>query len=121
MIKMNQSNSPAINEEVFNSFSSAMGEIFEEIVRMFFDESKKLISNMQNQIDNNEISDLQITAHTLKSSAQTLGALQLSTICGEIEGLPADDHERIPSLFDDLLQEHKAAIQSITEKVTFQV
>lgn len=115
------SNSISINEEVFNNFSSSMGEIFEEIVRMFLDESKNLVSNMQHQMDNNEVGNLQITAHTLKSSAQTLGALPLSTLCAEIEGLPIDEHERIPALYNDLVLEHKAAIQSIAEMVGFQV
>ena len=105
----------SLDIHTFNNLKISMGEIFETIIEVFFEDSLSAIVQMGQQINNNDIKGARITAHTLKSSAQTLGAYSLSNLCAEIESLSKEQKEKVAMLYKSLLVEYEKSITSIKD------
>lgn len=61
--------------------------LLEELVRMYLDDAPKHIEGMAAAIERNDAPVLRQEAHTLKSSSASLGAMQFSGYCKELEAL----------------------------------
>jgi signal transduction histidine kinase/DNA-binding response OmpR family regulator len=77
----------AIDVAVLKAFQAMMGEATSELIELFFKEAAKELVSMQHAVDHNEPEKLQRAAHTLKSNSATVGAMQLSKLCLELEEL----------------------------------
>lgn len=116
--RMNTVNPSAIDQNVFNALKDSMGEVFEDILSVFLDETESLVVRIKNQIDTNDLDGVSMTAHTLKSSTKTLGADRLSDICAQIEALPEGSKEEVNLLYMSLVLEKHAATQEIRELIS---
>lgn len=112
---MNQVTSTAIDQSVFNNLKDSMGEVFDDILTVFLDETESLISRIKEQIESDDIEGMSMTAHTLKSSTKTLGANQLSNICAELEDFSSGSSAEVNILYDNLVKEKKAVMEAIEE------
>ncbi|OPY14559.1 MAG: Sensory/regulatory protein RpfC [Syntrophus sp. PtaB.Bin001] len=81
--------SPAINREALNEIASLQPEdskaILTKLISLYFDSSSRHIKSILDAVKDNDISSLQTAAHTLKSSSASLGAMNLSDKCKELE------------------------------------
>ncbi|OPY12699.1 MAG: Signal transduction histidine-protein kinase BarA [Syntrophus sp. PtaB.Bin001] len=81
--------SPAVNRETLDEIASLQPKdsktILTKLISLYFDSSSKHIQNILDAVKNNDVATLQTAAHTLKSSSASLGAMNLSEKCKELE------------------------------------
>ena len=76
---------PALNMEIVENLKEMMGSDYPSLVRIYLEDSPKLIGQIQTALDKRDFQALVPPAHTLKSSSANLGALALSDIAKTIE------------------------------------
>jgi CheY-like chemotaxis protein/HPt (histidine-containing phosphotransfer) domain-containing protein len=74
-------------------------KLLDRLFRTFEASLKRLIPQMVEAHDVQDLATIRLTAHTLKSSCASVGALKLSTLCADLESLirhgsvePLDEH-----------------------------
>ncbi|BAQ65152.1 response regulator [Geminocystis sp. NIES-3709] len=60
-------------------------EVFSELINAYLEDSPKLIQGLINALENKNLSEIKINAHTLKSSSASLGAMKLADLSKEVE------------------------------------
>lgn len=79
-------NLKSINAETIENLKSLGGmDLLTELHTVFIKTSEELISGIHTAIGSSDALSLQEKAHSLKSSAGNMGALQLSEICLQLE------------------------------------
>ena len=69
-----------------------MGEILPMLIEVFLEDSTVLLQNIADGVNTKDKAVILTAAHTMKSSAKNIGAIQLSSYCAEIENvIEADD------------------------------
>jgi HPt (histidine-containing phosphotransfer) domain-containing protein len=80
-----------IDREAISRIRAIQGKdknsLFERVVAQFADTAPSLVASLRSQCDAGDAEAVWRTAHSLKSSAATLGAMRLSRRCAEIEAL----------------------------------
>mgnify|MGYP002147647703 CR=1 FL=1 len=71
--------------EIVEDLQEMMGSDYQSLVRIYLEDSPKLIHQIQIALDNRDCQALVAPAHTLKSSSANLGAMALSDIAKNIE------------------------------------
>jgi signal transduction histidine kinase/DNA-binding response OmpR family regulator len=77
----------AIDAAVLEKFRAMMGEAATELVGLFLEDTPNLLADLREAVSQGGAEGLQRAAHTLKSSSASLGAMGLSTLCQELEGM----------------------------------
>ena len=76
---------PALDMKIVEDLKEMMGSDYQSLIRIYLEDSPKLIYQIQSALDNRDCQALVAPAHTLKSSSANLGALALSSIAKTIE------------------------------------
>lgn len=84
-----------------------------ELLKTFISESKKTITTL---VNTNEPTEIEMSAHSLKSSAYSFGALALADTCKLIEALVKTEHtpHALNSLIKTADEQSKVAFNSLT-------
>jgi HPt (histidine-containing phosphotransfer) domain-containing protein len=82
---------PAIDADTFFILAEAMGEdepgVMEEVIDLFIENARHALDTMSQAVQQHDSYTLIATAHSLKASSASLGALELSSYCLELERL----------------------------------
>jgi HPt (histidine-containing phosphotransfer) domain-containing protein len=82
---------PAIDADTFYILYESMGEdepeVMEELIDLFLENGRHALDTMSEAVQQQESHTLYKTAHSLKASSASLGALELSACCLELERL----------------------------------
>jgi CheY-like chemotaxis protein len=76
---------PALDMEIVEDLQEMMGSDYQSLIRIYLEDSPKLIGQIQSALDNRDCQALVAPAHTLKSSSANLGAMALSEMAKIIE------------------------------------
>ncbi len=77
-----------IDLSVYNALKESTGADFiGELVGAFFEDAPRLISQMRSALAEKNAEVLRRAAHSMKSNAATFGAMELSALAKELEGL----------------------------------
>ena len=122
-VEKSASNS-AIDRSILNGLRDLQIEgkpnLLDKIVNTYIRSSTSLVGSLPDILKTNDLKQLQITAHSLKSSSANVGALKLSELCEEIEiNCKNNEHNNIADLIykvekafnlakDELLEEIRA-------------
>ena len=94
------------------------GSLFERVVAQFADTAPSLVATLRLQHDAGDVEAVWRTAHSLKSSAATLGAVRLSRRCAEIETKARETGvESVGDLIDALDADLAAAQNGLKELI----
>ena len=74
-----------LDKEIVNDLQEMMGSDYHSLIRIYLEDSPKLIQQLQSALHNNDSVALVGPSHTLKSSSANLGAVKLSKIAMAIE------------------------------------
>jgi HPt (histidine-containing phosphotransfer) domain-containing protein len=94
---------PAIDADTFYILYESMGEdepeMMEELIDLFTENTRRALDTMNDAVQQQQSDTLYQAAHSLKASSASLGALELSACCLELERLgKAADFAPIPPL-----------------------
>ena len=77
---------PVIDQTTFEELKQMSGEDFiNELIDAFLDDAPNMLTNMQNALAVKDVESFRRNAHSLKSNANTFGALELSALARELE------------------------------------
>ena len=82
---LNEDKSSSLDYEIVNDLQDLMGSDYQSLIRIYLEDSPKLISQLLSALQNNDCMALISPSHTLKSSSANLGAVTLSKIAMNIE------------------------------------
>lgn len=85
VIILNEDKSSSLDYEIVNDLQDLMGSDYQSLIRIYLEDSPKLISQLLSALQNNDCMALISPSHTLKSSSANLGAVTLSKIAMNIE------------------------------------
>ena len=95
-----------VDVRVFETLRSVVGESMREIVESFLTETPKGLSALSTALKNDDPDTLRATAHQLKSSCASLGAVHLSGIMQQLELMGSQRR------LDEARQQIEAALES---------
>jgi HPt (histidine-containing phosphotransfer) domain-containing protein len=77
---------PIIDQETFNELKQMSGADFiNELIDAFLDDAPNMIQNMQTALNTRDVESFRRNAHSLKSNANTFGAIELGALAKELE------------------------------------
>ena len=77
---------PVIDQTTFEELKQMSGEDFiNELIDAFLDDAPNMIQNMESALEARDVESFRRNAHSLKSNANTFGAMELATLAKELE------------------------------------
>ena len=85
----NRQTAPAsyIDKEKLQEMKNIMGEVFNELIPTFIEQSDNLVNSMLELLHNNQLDTLERYAHSMKSSSLNVGATSLSNFSMSLENM----------------------------------
>jgi len=89
-------------------------KLLERVLRAFQTSAARLAPQLETARLGNDRATVRLVAHTLKSSSASIGALELSQVCAQVEGLiRAESADNLDPLLDRLRHALDAALNAI--------
>ena len=107
----------AIDAVVFRKFCQLMGEneVICSLIQEYLRETPKLLSGLQQAVEDGQVEQVRRFAHSLKSSSMLFGAMRLAEMCQALEAAAREGH--LPMSSDPLGLVH-AAYAAVDEDLT---
>lgn len=115
---MNPASPPVLDEEALQRLReldpSGQNHLLERVLRAFEGSLLRLAPQLREARQRDDMQAIRHVAHTLKSSAASVGALRLSRLCAEIESLVRQEAAPgLPALLDDVDHEFDVVLQAL--------
>ena len=94
--------------------ASAGADFVGELIDTFFEEAPTMLVELKSALGANQAEPFRRAAHSLKSNANTFGALALGGVARELE-LGGLDAGKVPGALERLGQEYQRAAAALTE------
>jgi len=86
----------AIDATTFNELKQMSGEDFiNELIDAFLEDAPSMIQHMQDAIAARDVESFRRNAHSLKSNANTFGAIELGALAKELEFMAKENNFNI--------------------------
>jgi PAS domain S-box-containing protein len=84
-----RSAAPALDPDALDRLAETIGgpDALAELTRTFLDDSERLLSELRQSVEAGRVEEVRRHAHTLKSTAASFGATELSDLCRRLEAL----------------------------------
>lgn len=103
-----------LDNRALESLRNLRAGLLVKVLDSWLQESPQLLSQLQQALEEQDLIRLHRAAHSLKNSAATLGAGQLSAICLQVEQLARQEQlDEIPALMAELNRHFTAAHEEI--------
>ncbi|MDX2254951.1 MAG: Hpt domain-containing protein [Pseudanabaenaceae cyanobacterium bins.39] len=109
-------NLPVLDQQTFSNLRSMIDDdlMFSDLVTVYLSSAENLIYTLQTSLDMQDFPTMKISAHSLKSTSASIGAVKLSQICKLIEQALKDGVVDIPvECINIISQEYDLAIIEI--------
>lgn len=94
---------PVIDKPTFEELKEISGSDFiNELIDAFLDDAPKMINEMQTALDTGDVESFRRNAHSLKSNANTFGALELGALAKELEQMGRENNLDIGNRLEGL-------------------
>ena len=85
-----QNDSP-VNLEILSALRAAMGDVFNELLATYFDQSQAYLNELNDAYDEKNFQTLERIFHSMGSSGLSMGAQKLSDIARNLEKKSTED------------------------------
>ena len=97
---------PVINKATFEELKQMSGPDFiNELIDAFLEEAPTMIQNMQTALAVKDVESFRRNAHSLKSNANTFGAMELGALARELELLGKENNLDIGNRLEVVAEE----------------
>ena len=105
---------PTIDRATFEELKQMSGgDFINELIDAFLDDAPNILNNMQLALGTHDIESFRRNAHSLKSNANTFGAVELASLAKELELMAKENNLNIGNRLDVL----KDAFASVAEEL----
>lgn len=103
-----------IDITTFNELKTMSGEDFiNELIDAFLDDGPQMIHEMRVAVSTQDVESFRRNAHSLKSNANTFGAMELGTLAKELEFMARENNLDIGNKLDILNEAFLAVAQEL--------
>lgn len=97
----------AIDQRTFEELKQMSGADFiNELIDAFVDDAPNMIGQMQTALAAKDVESFRRNAHSLKSNANTFGALELAALAKELEFMARENNLEIGNRLEILQEEY---------------
>lgn len=101
---------PLISPSAFAELKELSGEdLINELIDAFLDEAPRMIAAMQTGLEARDIESVRRNAHSMKSNADTFGAIELAAIAREVEDLARAGDLNVGNRLEALREAYRGA------------
>ncbi|MBD2186618.1 Hpt domain-containing protein [Pseudanabaena mucicola] len=110
---------PVLDDLTFQELRETIGDdlIFSDLVTVYLSSAEGLLESIKDALSNQDYQKLFLSAHSLKSTSASIGALRLASISRYLEMLgKAEDTQNLPKIVDLIVSEYPkmtAALQAL--------
>jgi HPt (histidine-containing phosphotransfer) domain-containing protein len=105
---------PTINQATFEELKQMSGgDFINELIDAFLDDAPNMLNNMQLALDANDVESFRRNAHSLKSNANTFGAVELASLAKDLEFMAKQNNLNVGNKLEAL----KDAFASVAEEL----
>ena len=84
---------PLIDKATFNELKQISGEDFiNELIDAFLDDAPNMLKNMKTALETKDVESFRRNAHSMKSNANTFGAMELGVLAKELEFMAKENN-----------------------------
>ena len=84
---------PLIDKSTFNELKQISGEDFiNELIDAFLDDAPNMLKNMKTALETKDVESFRRNAHSMKSNANTFGAMELGVLAKELEFMAKENN-----------------------------
>ena len=106
----------AIDQATFDDLKQISGEDFiNELIDAFLDDAPTMIQNMQSALDAKDVESFRRNAHSMKSNANTFGALELGALAKELEFMARENNLDIGNRLEVLEEAYDKVADELKE------
>jgi HPt (histidine-containing phosphotransfer) domain-containing protein len=110
---------PVIDQATFDELRQISGEGFiNELIDAFLDDAPKMIQQMRAALAAKDAETFRRNAHSLKSNANTFGAVELGALARELEMMGRENNLDIGNRLEVLTEAFTMAAQELREMRT---
>ena len=91
-------------------------DFLQELIHTFIEDAPALLCRMNDGLVGNDAAEVRMAAHSLKSNSAEFGAMELSSLCKEIEQLARDN--RLPEIDDEIVDQARQQYGRVKEALT---
>ncbi|MFM7887006.1 MAG: Hpt domain-containing protein [Pseudanabaena sp.] len=107
---------PTLNIDTFQSLRQSIDDdlIFSDLVTIYLNSAENLLEEIQLAFTNGDPNQFSLSAHSLKSTSASIGAIRLSQLCKHLEKVGKTGNLSVSSdILDFLTKEYEQVIQAI--------
>jgi HPt (histidine-containing phosphotransfer) domain-containing protein len=106
----------AIDHATFEDLKQISGEDFiNELIDAFLDDAPTMIQNMQSALEAKNIESFRRNAHSMKSNANTFGAMELGALAKELEFMAKENNLDIGNRLEVLKEAYGKVAEELKE------
>lgn len=107
---------PLIDKTTFEELKQISGEEFIiELIDAFLDDAPNMIQNMQSALETRDVDSFRRNAHSMKSNANTFGAMDLGVLAKELEFMAKENNLDIGNRLEILKEAYEKVAEELKE------
>jgi histidine phosphotransfer protein HptB len=107
---------PVIDKATFEELEQMSGEDFiNELIDAFLEEGPNMLNNLHAALQAGDVDSFRRNAHSLKTNANTFGAMELGAMAKELEYMARENNLDVGDRLDKLNQEFSAVATELKE------
>jgi len=107
---------PLIDKTTFEELKQISGEEFiSELIDAFLDDAPNMIQNMQSALETRDVDSFRRNAHSMKSNANTFGAMDLGVLAKELEFMAKENNLDIGNRLETLKDAYEKVAEELKE------
>ena len=107
---------PIIDVTIFNELKEMSGEDFiNELIDAFLEDGPNMLNNMQTALQTKDVESFRRNAHSLKTNANTFGAMELGAQAKELEYMARENNLEVGDRLEKLNQAFSLAAEELQE------
>ena len=105
-----------IDHATFEDLKQISGEDFiNELIDAFLDDAPTMIQNMQSALEAKDVESFRRNAHSMKSNANTFGAMELGALAKELEFMAKENNLDIGNRLEVLKEAYGKVAEELKE------
>jgi len=107
---------PLIDKTTCEELKQISGEEFiNELIDAFLDDAPNMIQNMQSALETRDVESFRRNAHSMKSNANTFGAMDLGVLAKELEFMAKGNNLDIGNRLEILKEAYEKVAEELKE------
>ena len=107
---------PLIDKTTFEELKQISGEDFiNELIDAFLDDAPNMLNNMKNALADKDVESFRRNAHSMKSNANTFGAMELGTLAKELEFMAKENNLDVGNRLEVLIETYEKIAEELKE------